>query len=352
MKKIYRIICVFLSLLLCVSLPTYAESTQISTDVEGIVEALKMCEYTKDELGLSDTDFSELCISSCIKGYTYTSNGCEATVDFIPLTTNGNLKAFAINKNGKYQITTALIEQINNYINTQTEFAIIYDYNSAYLFDGENLIFLVKSSIVSEEREVLTSVNDLDDCDNIELGNLVFSTSLGYVQEVTPRIPIYYACNVSYVSQNPPSNICWAASIACIVNYKKGNNFTAKQVAQSHYGSDYNKGISVGDEAEILQKYGLNYTTRTIFPADGVIFSNIKNDYPVYATVGSYNNDTDHDVVIYAINISSPYLYVMDPEFGSAAASVDDTTNEYIYYSAYANVWLSFKYATCYSWSP
>ena len=92
--------------------------------------------------------------------------------------------------------------------------------------------------------------------------------------------------------------------------------------------------------------YGLSYFAQYRFPSENDILENIMNQYPVYATCRPERNaESDHDVVIYAINISSGRLYVMDPCFGSASVYYDSSIGKYYYYAPNNGGRLNFKYA-------
>lgn len=304
-------------------------------------------------MGLYDVNFSEITISNPVYTYEYTVEGLVQNNVMYPLKFNGNLVAWAIplsdNSNSNYQITTALVNDVNLLLQDGTDFALIYDYDYCYLYNGSELFLLTETTYKVENRLMLNTdsvcVNDF----NIQLTNIADSTSLNYYSQPTTRAQTYYSCPVNFVSQNPPSLLCWAASIACVVNYKKGTTYTAVQVAQKHYGNtDFNKGLPLGDEDNILiSDYFLLYRYKNEVPGDGVIGKNIINDYPILATFKW--SDGYHLVVIYGINTISGYISIMDPEFGACSATISGSSYKYV--SAYSGTTLTLNRATCKYWS-
>lgn len=143
---------------------------------------------------------------------------------------------------------------------------------------------------------------------------------------------------VSYVSQNPPSSICWAASMACIGNYLTSYSYSAKTFAQKVYGtSDWNKAASTATAVSGLKNvYGVSYIAGVGRPSTSKIQSNINAGYPVYAT-WSYSGGRHATVVRGYSEISS--IYVMDPEFGFTTATYKLSGFQYV--SGYSGVTLT-----------
>ncbi len=121
-------------------------------------------------------------------------------------------------------------------------------------------------------------------------------------------------------------------------------------MARKYYGSDnyIDSGLTHGEEDNILLgKYQLLYVYKDQVLSDGVIIKNIKNDYPILATFNYPGGN--HDVVIYGINITGGYIYVMDPEYGFC--SVNITSSGYQYVSGYSGTHLTQSSAACRYWS-
>ncbi len=200
-------------------------------------------------------------------------------------------------------------------VNDDMKFVFIYDYNNCYMYDGIHFYVLCEISIKTENREIINTERTYS-FGNIKLNNFSNTYYLNYnTSTVQTRAQSYYSCGVSFVTQNPVSNICWAASTACITNYLLGGSRTAISVAQDYYGtSNYNQELSLDLQDDVLNSYGLNYSYRSQVPTDGIIYKNITRDFPIQATF--VWNAGFHSVVIYGCNIISGYISVMDPEFG------------------------------------
>lgn len=350
MKKLIAIFVV--SVLLITNLvPSFATS---AVHESKIIEALQKVEYIKDDMGLSDINFEEISISNPVYTYEYIDNTFIQSRIMYPLKINNKLIAWAItmenDDTSEFQITTALVKEVNLILTTEMEITFIYDYEHCYLFNGNEFYLIRKNALKVEGRSILETDKAEAITADLHLANINSSIALNYSAATTPRAPIYYSCSVGFVSQNPPSNLCWAASVACIVNYRKDKNYTATQVAQKHFGeTNFNNGVSPSDIPSILLTDYLMFffSYKNEVPSGSAILHNIVEDFPIYASFKHSNGY--HAVVIYGINVSGGYLSIMDPEFGFCTAS--PTTSGYRYVSGYSGVTLTFARAVCRYWS-
>lgn len=352
-----KVICLVLAIVLCTSCFTFSVFAMEGEKVEfGIVEALHAAEINKEQIGLSSVNFEQLTTSDHIYAYDFTNIGCVYNSEFIPVKYEGELIGWVIKATSDgdcvYQFSTAFVDEVNELLDGLDEFAFIYDAQSSYLYDGENLIKLRDTGITVESRAEVTEENMLNA--TIALSAIDADYDLEYTSVLSnARTPIYYYCDVSFVSQNPPSNICWAASAACIANCLRDTNYTAVSVARGWFGDNYNQGLLLGLQDDVLVQCGVSsYTYKNEVPSDGAIFNNIYNGYPILATFrwtlgvnGGY-----HDVVIYGVNAIAGYIYVMDPEFGSSSAKYTAEFG-YRYVSGYSGVTLTLDRATCMYWT-
>lgn len=155
-----------------------------------------------------------------------------------------------------------------------------------------------------------------------------------------PTIEVNDCPIINFVTQGN-YNLCWAACVATIANYKKGLSLTAAAVATArghNYASSSYTGGSATDVTEALATYGLSYSftlTRIAWPQ---IKQNIQNRTPfimyLYAPNPKYEyNDPDseepefvaHEVVGYGYSCSygdseanetSRYIRVWEPHGG------------------------------------
>lgn len=351
-----RTICLILSLALCMSCFAFSVYANEGVDDEsGIVEALRAAEPVKDQLELSSVDFEQLTTANHIFAYEYTNTGCVYNSEFIPIKHNSELVGWVIKTafDGEYtyQFTTAFVTEVNNSLDSLDEFAIIYDRQSSYLYNGTDLIKLSDFTITIDSRaEVL--VENLVDVP-IVLNNIEANYCLEYTNYIpSNRTPTIYSCNVAYVSQCQ-SNLCWAASTASIVNYLRGTTYTSNYIGYDWYNtSNYNQMIDLGLQDDVLARYGVNYTYRFQRPSESVILNNIANGYPVLASFDIGGDDAlYHDVVVYGVNVTASHLYVMDPAYGFDITNPTNYGTHY-YTSAAMGVPLILDYAACQTWSP
>lgn len=351
MKKIASIILSFL-FVAYLTMPEVNALSYDATTVAGVSKALQEAEELKSELGFSNINFKKLTFSDSIIAYDYTKDGFVYNSEFIPIKQENKLIGWVIkfsdDNNTIYQFTDAFVDVIDNYVDDETKIAFVYDSNNCYVYDGNTLHIVAQSSVCMKSRSDITDLSEID-FSGIELGNYANTYTLQYsANNINSRAQAYIYCNVSFVSQNPPSNICWAASAACIVNYLRGYSLTAETVARYRFGENYDQLLSSYYLDDVLNSYGLSYSFFLQVPSDSVMYSNIYNGYPIMARfVSSYGG---HAVVVYGINITGGYIVLMDPEYGSARANYS-LANGYTYVSASAGSTLSLNSAACMSWS-
>ncbi len=348
MKKLITLFLVNV-LLITNFIPAFATSTVYKSK---IIEALQKTEYIKDEIGLSDINFEEISISNPVYTYEYVDNDFIQSRVMYPLKIENELIAWAIavenDNTSEFQITTALVEEVNSILTTGMEITFIYDYEHCYLFNGVEFYLIRKNTLKVEGRSTLNINQVKATTTDLHLTNINSSHSLNY-SVVTPRAPIYYSCSVNFITQNPHSNLCWAASVASIVNYRKDKNYTAIQVAQKKFGeTNFNNSVYPEEVPNILTSYlVLFYSYKNEVPSGSAILHNIKQDFPIYASFRHSNGY--HAVVVYGINVSGGYLSIMDPEFGFCTAS--SNASGYRYVSGYSNTTLTFARAACRYWT-
>ncbi len=359
MKKIISIILLSVLIFSILSVNAGAKTVEMAdaSETDGIVAALNAVEPVKEQMGISEIDFYELTYSDSVSAYDYTKDGLIFNCEFIPIKHGNALVGWVIKKTTDgdtyYQFTTAFTEEVNRIAENDTEFAIIYGYDASYLYDGKDICTLRSVSIPVDERAILESAAQLEG-ESITLKSIASSYKLQYSNpSMNSRAPVYFSCNVKYVSQKPYENLCWAACAASIVNFLKNKNYTAVQVAQRWHGEDdYNKIIHSGLQDDLLLRFGVReYLYKAKVPSSGVLLNNIQQGYPVQATF-SYRKYTSiyyHETVIYGMNIASGITYIMDPEYGFCSASYS-SSNKLTYVKSDSGLTLTLCEATCHYW--
>ncbi len=360
-KSIKRICSILFAMIIAFSFHLFVYAESISNSVENkIITALQNTEYIKDKIGLENIDFCELDISNPISTYEFTNNGFVFLRNVYPLLNKGIVVALAFEVgNGAertYQISTAFVEKINNMKN-DTPLTLVYDKEGAYLYYENNFLLL---GLHSEKIDNRLKFRDFDvtkiNTEKLKLVEITNGKKLNYTNSLSSRAQIYYECDVDFVSQNPPSNICWAASCAMIINSVRGYHYTAEQIARAHFGNNFNYRIPIGDEVDVLSDFSVAYTYTGTIPSNGVMLHNIRYGWPVYANF--FHQSGTHAVVIYGINASSGYIYIIDPEKNASDSSQHayysasyNYSNGYSYVSSYSGVVLTLNYGTCHYWT-
>ncbi len=315
----------------------------------GIINGLRAIEDQKEQFGLFDVDFQEIMVANPIYSYEYLNEDVPVFSELwmtYPLVSGEKIVAFATNTgNGEYQVDSALVKEIGDNVTFSDSFALVYDATSCYLYTGYTLIPLYEFGSAINSREVLTDeLNYLPFLENVYISDVVTYESLGYTN-VETRSSTYIGCNVPIVLQALPdgrdSYICWAATIASIVNYRNGTNLTAINIAQYYYGNDYynRPGTNVYVVRWMAANYCQTYSYQAKTLSDSLIAKNLSEGYPLYG-VFSYQNGS-HAVCIYGINTSLKCIYVMDPE-SSYKMAASYSTSGYSYISRFSGVELTY----------
>lgn len=367
MKKIFSaLLCAAMTLnLLTVNISAEETFAQTVSENEGIIEALRLIEPIRENYGLTEADLENMEVADPIKTYEYTSEGISFLRNYFPLICSDEIAAWAIeNIDGNevfYQISTAYIDEVNEIVDSTKAFALIYDDTACYLYDSLALQKLGSFEKCEGRSALAENVLEIS---TVELGGISERHDLGYTHgaamygAVLPETT--YKCNVRYVTQNVGGyeNICWSATIACIINYVKNTNYTALSfLADNPDASNgvVDKGLWYGYEVDILKKYGLNYTYSDFStPSISVIANNIRNNAPIYAVFENERATTHactmHGCTIDNTNNGAPIcVYIMDPLYGEDAAyySASDYTYKYTNGSTgrhYSLIYMTRKY--------
>ena len=320
MKNSKRFLSLFLAVVLCFNLGgaiTSASATNSSLLSEeqmlALADALSGVEVQKEMICLDDVDFSSLQLGNPIQTYVYINETFEPGYMLYPIMSHTDLVLWAVNLDGQFQLTTALVSEVNSLVDTGKSFALVYDQDSAYLYmDGT--FFLLKASVLDNPSRSVLDPNM--PCDTLQTTALEGKDFLPHDRQIT-RAQRYFSCNVKVTLQTPYDSLCWAAVTACISNYLYGTNLTAEKVAQKYHGSiiDFNKYVLDQNVQGVLDTYDIPYSYRLNVPSDDIILNNIKNNYPLYSN-WRYAIEGKHANCIYATDIMNGYIYIMDPLVG------------------------------------
>lgn len=152
---------------------------------------------------------------------------------------------------------------------------------------------------------------------------------------------ITHKCSISNFVNQGSYQLCWAAAVATIVNYKTGSSLSATYFADK-YHIGYNMGATLEQSQKCLTGFGLNYTLIDTKLSWSKIKTNIDNDKPfvirLYASGVGGHQITGYG---YGAGLSDTVLgyrtiYAWDPN-GYNISFLDSDTK--IVTSGYSFVW-------------
>lgn len=326
---------------------TTVNAAEVSSDIisSDVCDEIKYALNNADiyHLNLSEINLDDLSVGNSIESYEY----CDGLLNplpycLYPLSYNGELVAFAIKTNmfDSIQITTNLVTQISSTVGQSIPFSLVYDKEKCYVYTKEGLSPLFEVNHDINNRQSIQEDINQSIFNSIELNTLSSNQSLGYVTSIFSESALsnsllnditsnstsssYVSCNVSFVTQNQnpnsPTYYCWASSDACIGNYITGYVLTGMNVAAYLYGVfNYNQSANGYDSISTLNSiYGTSYSFYETSPSVSTIVTSLSSGKPVFS---SWSGAYSHACVIYGINVTGGYIYIMDPEGGFASAS-------------------------------
>ncbi len=258
---------------------------------------INMASVSPIDYGLENSTYDNLQLSKALTSYKYDDTGA---LEAIPDT-----KYYFVLNN--YEPIATLIENSSGAIMFETDTAKevnAFPSNSFTLIGDENGIHLANSIFDS----TLT--------DNVTVFTLTPNNSLSTVNAAA-SIPSSYGLSVPIKLQGN-YNDCWAASVASILQYKKGTNKTALQVCDDN-NIGYNAGASPDQIHQALSNYNI---TNSIL--GGFIYSisdiyNVLSAGQIPLALCNTTSGAGHAIVIRGYNSSTQgaYLSVMDPNYSS-----------------------------------
>ncbi len=293
-------------------------------------------------------------------------DGHITTIDYsiYPIIINDDVTAIAQlsqNDAGEYSVCciTSVADGIQAFYknNPKESFCLVYAYEGVYIVDSAKRITLAHSAI----NESLTSIADIEmnwsnlkhtplkilkdvsvsTVDLISQDNDVVMGGTRALQFMTLSVP-YVPNATSTCSNCYGRGLCWAASIAMIINYYRGTSYSAKNIhdATGCYSdatpSNYKSAIRTFGAYAYGAYYTFNFSTiQTIVQGYHPAFMRIER-------TDSSGVEYGHIIVPYGYyyypeSSSTKYFYFMDPNYGGGIASfptsgaVQISTNGYTY---------------------
>lgn len=208
----------------------------------------------------------------------------------------------------------------------EEEIALLYDKEDAYIITKETSRVLYNYGYSIETRDVFVEDNNYARND-VVYTKLSKVACLDYRPNMTRASSAYLSVPMVYQGEN--TDICWAASMACIGNYLTSSNYSAEDVARAYYGNeDWNRGATTSQAvAALYQVYNVEYEKRENVPSDTVLYSNLLEGYPIYAYWDA--NGLKHATVIRGI-VTGSYIQIMNPASSFMVAYKSGDTYTYV----------------------
>ncbi|MBR6237327.1 MAG: hypothetical protein IKR16_06280 [Firmicutes bacterium] len=307
-----------------------SEEVELYTSLSAALSSdMEVCET---EYGVSPEELDSSMLGYPIHTYEYTSDGQlkEMAMLIIPVFC-GEKEVYEIAVSDMWQegeniisCSKALSDRLNLFLGK--EIAIIYDINGMTIVDSSmNFMEFRSGAMVIPNRGDIPKDSISEIAKNVEFARVTGRVKTSGLKKIgsteDPRSLPFVLLYPPHVAQ-VYSNICWAACVACIGEYRTGVSNSAYYVAKHLYGPYlYNQGATLNDSAsELLSIYGVDYpyVYTSTAPTANQLYNNINSNYPVfgrwmfYVGVAMYY----HQAVIRGYQDSTGRVYVMDPDDG------------------------------------
>lgn len=177
-------------------------------------------------------------------------------------------------------------------------------------FLGKSYLAQVKEISNNMDEKSIVNINKLKDASLND--NLILSYTPGFSTSTnTSKVCALY--NQKKQGNKP---ICWAATVATIVNYRKGSNHSAKDVCNK-IGVPY-EGQTISISNKALAAYGVNYSQLNSQLSWSKVTTNIKKKKPIFVSLLATKYGTGHAVTLYGYRTISAtdYIYFWEPQNG------------------------------------
>lgn len=345
MKRIKAHLLAFL-MLFSLSTPVFAQETSstgsLSSDVQNqMLRLLASIELESEYYGLSDADYSSICLGSEIP--TYQVSNCSfipADIKLVPITDGKqflSLFCIATTADGAsfVQLSNDLIDSLNNCIHGDP-FAIIYDCTGVYAYANGKLHILGEEALSQRSVSISEIISIKDTSIDTSLNtNAISSVSSDSFSELTlrsctaPTVTLnaslyaisnssltrettYSYLNVDVIRQPRNTEICWAIALTSIINYVYDASWEYSEIVDIFNGG-VDSGLNISEVIGLFNAHFDTYwgysTTSTVAPSRILYF--LVRGYPLFG--GFLCGDTGHAVVIRGVNTSLRTASIMNP---------------------------------------
>ena len=323
-----------------------------SNEKEGIIEAMVEILPNKEMFGLGDVDFFTLQVGSAIQVYNYVNESFVFSRNAFPLFSGNELVGILYSLEGsRYQFMTGLADKIRE--TNSANVAIVYDSEGCNVYNGQNFIRIIEADCIDTNKSVLPEELDSLDCGSINLTDLSVHSDLGLANVPVVCSEVDFCLNVPQVLQGSYLNLCWAASIATVVNYKLNEHYTCMSMAVECQGSESDIAsmthVIEGYIQNYLPCYSLSNTIEPIYPSFTVMRNNLAANNPIFSSFRNQFGGHHNTVMVGYTGVGN--LYILDPKVAGLTVAFYRSGDQYVYLSSDDNSELILSHMICASWN-
>ena len=297
-------------------------------------DILSIADESLMELGLKNLEVNQLKVEKPYIIYSFDSKCNE--IYYYPVSDCLSDKIVfciqVIDNNGEwsYDIGTEYVEILNK-LQYKSHNYIFYTYENKIFVDDGNELYNLDGSYVERKKSYLLKMNMNKKIDYIIKGiNIKNDTNSGnisceiadkatYTPEFLNTASNVVVCGLSNQQGQGKYGLCWAASVATIVNYRNGTAYTAKNVAD-RMGIEYNTGGTLENASLALNLYGVMYKAIYNQISWTLVKKNIDQKRPIYVAATSSGNGHAVACFGYKVNNQKKYVYFWNP--GTQSTSI------------------------------
>ncbi len=302
--------------------------------------------------GLEDVDFSNVYIGNeIIPSILKDGKITYCNYKYYPIYSNNEVVAIAtavFDKNSivSVQLGKDFAEELQSTVNQDNSLALVYSENQLYASNREEATLL--SNFITEEYQENSDIqsfsSQISEIEQLDLSKLKMTKIYPTSKIVIPTDTANYRSSVRASSSNQLSvpiklqggqNICWAACVASIGQYKTGGNLSAMDICFNMNVPPREGATSYTVKKALLENYNISSTVYETSPTFDKINSNINNRKPLYTRANSNTYTAGHAVVAcgYGSSAQTAAVYYMDPNYANIKITTNVTSSKFTFVS-------------------
>lgn len=303
--------------------------------MQDIAQSLVDIEPAKGDLGLQDVNLFDLWIGNEILAYEYTKEGfAQLEFSLYPLFAPDNEVVALVIKSGTgaeaetKQISTILASTVNEVIGESNQIALVYSAEGCAVYNGTDVKVVIETQTDIPERallpenaiEVVGERAALATCvPQYPIADYICRAQQGDTDEPVYDTVVLRTTLVTKKSDGSESNLCWAGTMAMVLDYIDGGEHTIASVATDCLGRYSNVSASTEDvRAYYSDEYGHRFLYLDPLESPYIHEYIYNNRYPLH---GQFNAVTAtglfHAALIYGVSGNASIIWIKDPDFGT-----------------------------------